>query len=72
MYLASWVLTHKPDVLCLQSNYRIRRVDPSNNLGLTLGTGTSGFLDGAAASAQIGQAMGLARHPQGGILFADK
>jgi hypothetical protein len=61
-------------ILLPQTNYRIRRMDPSgSSIATVLGTGTSsGYTDGAASSAVIGQAKGLASHPQGGLIFADR
>lgn len=55
-----------------QGNHRIRKVSTSGVVSTFAGSGTQGFLDAAAASAQFSQPSGIAVAPDGTVYVADE
>lgn len=54
-----------------QSNHRIRRVAPNGIITTVAGTGTPGFLDGAAGSAKLYFPRTVSVDPSGNVLIAE-
>ena len=52
-------------------NNRIRKIDPQGNVTTEAGSGTAGFLDGAAGSAEFDLPYGVAVDNAGQIIIAD-
>jgi sugar lactone lactonase YvrE len=52
-------------------NHRIRRISPSGNVSTLAGSGSAGFADGAGASAQFHNPVGVAVDGEGNIIASD-